>query len=140
MSIRIVADTLLPGRGDPVEGGTVIMAFGEIVYAGPTTDAPGHSDDEEEVVEVATVMPGLWDCHAHFVGLPAADLEAMAAADLVAASARAVDDARQCINAGVTSVREVGGIGIRLAQAIDEGRVTGPVSYTHLTLPTTPYV
>jgi len=129
MSIRIVADTLLPGRGDPVEGGTVIMAFGEIVYAGPTADAPGHSADEEEVVEVATVMPGLWDCHAHFVGLPAADLEAMAAADIVAASARAVDDARQCINAGVTSVREVGGIGIRLAQAIDEGRVTGPNIY-----------
>ncbi|MGB1504805.1 MAG: metal-dependent hydrolase family protein [Acidimicrobiales bacterium] len=129
MSIRIVADTLLPGRGDPVDGGTVIMAFGEIVYAGPTADAPGHSDGEEEVVEVATVMPGLWDCHAHFVGLPAADLEAMAAADLVAASARAVDDARQCINAGVTSVREVGGIGIRLAQAIDEGRVTGPNIY-----------
>ena len=128
MSTRIVADTLIPGRGDPVDGGTVIMAFGEITYSGPTAGAPLQADDEE-LVEVAAVMPGLWDCHAHFVGLPMTNLEAMATADIVAASARAVDDAQQCINAGVTSVREVGGIGIRLAQAIAEGRVTGPNIY-----------
>ncbi len=128
MSTRIVADTLIPGRGDPVDGGTVILAFGEITYSGPTAGAPLQADDEE-LVEVAAVMPGLWDCHAHFVGLPMTNLEAMATADIVAASARAVDDAQQCINAGVTSVREVGGIGIRLAQAIAEGRVTGPNIY-----------
>lgn len=121
MSTRIVADTLIPGRGTPVDDGTVIMEFGEISYVGPTTDAPPAVGDED-LVEVDTVLPGLWDCHAHFVGLPMTNLEAMGSADIVAASARAVDDAQQCVNAGVTSVREVGGIGIRLAQAITEGR------------------
>lgn len=128
MSTRIVADTLIPGRGDPIDRGTVIMEFGEITYAGPTAEAP-PSTDGEDLHEVAAVMPGLWDCHAHFVGLPMTNLEAMGSADIVAASARAVDDAQQCINAGVTSVREVGGIGIRLAQAIAEGRVAGPNIY-----------
>ena len=57
------------------------------------------------------------------------NLEAMGSADIVAAAARAVDDAAACLDAGVTSVREVGGIGIRLAQAINEGRVPGPNIY-----------
>ena len=128
MRTRIVAETLIPGRGEPVEGGTVITEFGQIAYAGATTEAP-RPVEGEEFHEVAAVMPGLWDCHAHFVGLPMTNLEAMGSADIVAAAARAVDDAAACLDAGVTSVREVGGIGIRLAQAINEGRVPGPNIY-----------
>ena len=68
MRTRIVAETLIPGRGEPVEGGTVITEFGQIAYAGATTEAP-RPVEGEEFHEVAAVMPGLWDCHAHFVEL-----------------------------------------------------------------------
>ena len=105
---------LIPGRGEPIEGGTVITEFGQIAYAGTTTEAP-PAVEGEEFHEVTAIMPGLWDCHAHFVGLPMTNLEAMGSADIVAAAARAVDDAAACLDAGVTSVREVGGIGIRLS-------------------------
>lgn len=128
MRTRIVADTMIPGRGEPIAAATVVTEFGEIAFAGATADAPPATSDET-VVEVDTVMPGLWDCHAHFVGMEITNLEAMAAADVVTAAARAVDDARVCLDAGVTSVREVGGLGIRLAQAINEGRVPGPTIY-----------
>lgn len=128
MRTRIVADTLIPGRGEPIADGTVITEFGEIAYAGPTAEAPTTADGET-LHEVDTVMPGLWDCHAHFVGMPMTNLESLAAADVVTAAARAVDDLSLCLDAGVTSVREVGGLGIRLAQAIAEGRIPGPTIY-----------
>lgn len=128
MTTRIVADVLIPGRGDPIDGGTVVMDAGEISFAGATSNAPAP-ESGEKVHEVATVMPGLWDCHAHFVGLPQANIEALASADVVAAAARSVADAARVLNAGVTSVREVGGLGIRLAAAIAEGRIPGPTIY-----------
>ena len=127
MRTRIIAETLIPGRGEPIEGGTVITEFGQIAYAGTTTEAP-PAVEGEEFHEVTAIMPGLWDCHAHFVGLPMTNLEAMGSADIVAAAARAVDDAAACLDAGVTSVREVGGIGIRLAQAINEDGYRDPTS------------
>ena len=128
MTTRIVADVLIPGRGDPVAGGTVVIAEGDIVFAGATADAPASSPDDE-LHEVPAVMPGMWDCHAHFVGLSQPNIEAFATADVVAAAARAVDDAAKCLSAGVTSVREVGGLGIRLAAAVAEGRMQGPTIY-----------
>lgn len=39
---------------------------GAIACAGPIADGR-HTGGE--VVEVRTVMPGLWDCHAHFIGV-----------------------------------------------------------------------
>ncbi len=125
MTTRIVADVLIPGRGDPTDGGTVILEHGEISYAGPTAEAPS-TGEAEELHEVAAVLPGLWDCHSHFVGMPQPNIETLASADVVTAAARAVDDAAMMLNAGITSVREVGGLGVRLAQAISEGRMKGP--------------
>ena len=125
MSSRIVADVLIPGRGEPIENGTVVIDQGVIDYAGPTAGAPPSSPDEI-VAEVPAVLPGLWDTHSHFVGMPEADLEKIATTDPLTAAARATDDLRAVIDGGITSVREVGGMGIQLGQAIREGRVAGP--------------
>ena len=84
MTTRIVADVLIPGRGDPIAGGTVLMDTGEITFAGPTSDAPASSGDETQH-EVPVVMPGLWDCHAHFAGMPRPDIETFASADVESA-------------------------------------------------------
>lgn len=125
MATRIVADILIPGRGEPIEHGTVVMEHGEITYAGPTADAPaGGSDDT--VVETPAVLPGLWDCHTHFVGMSLSSLDALATVDLVSAAARAVEDAGKVLDGGITSVRDVGGIGLRLAPVVAEGRMRGP--------------
>jgi len=128
MATRIVADTLIPGRGDPIEHGTVMMDRGEITYAGPTGEAPAASSGED-VVEAPAVLPGLWDCHTHFVGMSTPNLETMATVDIVGAAARAVDDAGRVLDGGITSVRDVGGIGLRLAPVVAEGRMRGPHIY-----------
>lgn len=125
MTTRIVAEVLIPGRGDPIDGGTVLMEDGEIVFAGATASAP-TTGDGETLVEVPAVLPGLWDCHTHFVGMPQPNIELIATTDVVTAAARAVDDAAAMLNGGVTSVRDVGGLGVRLAQAVTEGRMKGP--------------
>lgn len=125
MATRIVADVLVPGRGEPIEDGTVVLDDGTVTWAGPTSDAPSRSGDDE-VHEVTAALPGLWDCHTHFIGSPQANIEALAMTDVVTAAARAVGDAAAMLDAGITSARDVGGLGLRLAPVVAEGRMRGP--------------
>jgi imidazolonepropionase-like amidohydrolase len=125
--LKIHSDLLIPGRGDPVENGAVVIDGPVITYSGPQAGAPGG--DELEVVEVPVVMPGLWDCHAHLFGSPSWSLEGAAWVLPAAAGARATADLARYIAGGVTSVREVGGYGVELAPVVEEGSVTGPSIY-----------
>ena len=125
MAEHIVADVLIPGRGDPIEGGTVVLDGAEIIYAGPSDTAPSRSADDA-VTEVPTVLPGLWDCHTHFVGSSTPDLQVMASMSPVTAAARAVRDAAAMLDGGVTSVRDVGGLGLKLAPAAADGSIRSP--------------
>ena len=125
--LRIQAGLLIPGKGEPIENGTVVVDGPVISYAGPTASAPSSPDGN--VIEVAVVMPGLWDCHAHLFGSPSWSLEGAAWVLPAAAGARATADLAHYIEGGVTSVREVGGYGVELAPVVDEGSVTGPSIY-----------
>jgi imidazolonepropionase-like amidohydrolase len=99
-----------------------------ITYAGPVASAPPPSPDDAEFA-VPAAMPGMWEAHGHFVGSPIPDLEAMATADPGSLVARATADAAATLNAGITSLREVGGLGISLKPVIDEGTIAGPRIY-----------
>ena len=125
MAQRITADVLIPGRGDPVPNSTVVLDGGTITWVGPTADAPLAANDDV-TVEVSTVMPGLWDCHTHFTGSTVANIEAMATTSPVTAAARAVGDAAAMLDGGVTSVRDVGGLGLKLAPAAIDGSISAP--------------
>jgi len=123
---RIDADLLIPGRGEPVKDAAVVMDGAVISYAGSAAGAP----DAPVVARAATVMPGLWDCHAHFVGVRSLDLALIPQLPMALRAARATADLRAALDAGVTSVREVGGLGIHLAKAVAEGTVDGPAIYS----------
>jgi imidazolonepropionase-like amidohydrolase len=124
--VRIDADLLIPGRGDPVRDGTVMLDGARITYAGPRAKAP-RSD--EAATNVPVVMPGMWDCHLHFMGLKDLALERLVAFPTAALAARATKDVDAVMRAGFTSVREVGGLGIYIQQAIADGSVDGPTIY-----------
>lgn len=127
---RIVAEVMIPGRGEPIDRATVCIEGGTITFAGPTANAPiAGTGGGERVTEVHTVMPGLWDCHAHFVGLSGLSLESLGTANPITATARAAADVTATLRGGVTSVRDVGGLGLRMAPAVDEGRLLGPSIY-----------
>ncbi|TCO60687.1 imidazolonepropionase-like amidohydrolase [Actinocrispum wychmicini] len=127
---RIEAQQLIPGRGEPIRDAVVVLDDGEISYAGPAATAPARNSTSENTVRAHTVMPGLWDCHAHFMGLRSADFSLLPQEGVALRAARCVPDARAALNAGVTSVREMGGLGIHLVHAIEEGTVEGPSVYS----------
>ncbi len=128
MAVRITATTLIPGKGEPIVDGTVILEGGKISYAGSTAAAPPAAPNDE-MYTVPAVMPGMWEAHGHFVGSAIPNLEHMATAHSGTLMARATADAAATLNAGITSVREMGGLGIAMKPVIDEGTIPGPTIY-----------
>jgi imidazolonepropionase-like amidohydrolase len=124
---RIEADLLIPGRGDPVRGGVVLLDGSRISYAGLAATAP--ESPGAQVSQVTTVMPGMWDCHGHFLGSRTFDLGRLPHEPLALRGARSARDLRAALDAGVTSVREVGGLGVEMARAVTEGVLDGPAIY-----------
>jgi imidazolonepropionase-like amidohydrolase len=124
---RIEARILIPGRGDPVPDAVVLTDGPVITYAGPAGAAPDSPD--ATVTRAHAVLPGLWDCHAHFMGVRAMDPTRIVREPVALRAARATADLRAALDAGVTSVREMGGLGVALARAVEEGVVAGPSVY-----------
>src|SRR5579875_2640579 len=69
---RIVADLLIPGDGEPIQNGVVVLDGQVISYAGPAAAAPDTPG--ATVHRAAAVLPGLWDCHGHLTGSRTFDL------------------------------------------------------------------
>jgi imidazolonepropionase-like amidohydrolase len=127
VTLRIDADLLIPGRGTPFPNGTVIAEGSEIVYAGPTSGVP--DDARGATAHVPVVMPGLWDCHIHFGTPTPEEFNELPFAPPSTMGARAVDELGRTLDGGVTSVREVGGVGIELVGEINAGRIRSPHLY-----------
>jgi len=127
MAIRIEATRLIPGRGEVVDDGVVVLEDSSISYAGSASDAPPTPN--AETVTTDTVMPGMWECHGHFIGIYGANIEETVTTRPQLAAMRTTADAGRALNAGFTSVREMGGMGTFLGRAIEEGQVIGPNVY-----------
>ncbi|MFZ0013518.1 MAG: amidohydrolase family protein [Acidimicrobiia bacterium] len=126
MTTRIEATRLIPGRGDVIDGGVVLIDE-TITYAGPAQGAPDSPG--ADVVETETVMPGMWECHGHFIGIYTANIDEAFITRPQLASMRVTVDAKRVLEAGFTSVREMGGLGTFLDRSIEEGAVIGPNVY-----------
>ena len=108
-SIAFTDARLVDGTGtDPVDGATVVVEDGEIAASGPSEDV---ARDADRTVSLGgrTVMPGLIDAHLHLT-LPETLPFHLEWADMSPAehALRAVDAARRCVEAGFTTVRDVG--------------------------------
>ncbi len=124
---RIEAGLLIPGDGEPVQDAVLLADDATICYAGPTDGAP--QPPVATVTTAAVVMPGMWDCHGHFLGSRSFDLTRLAQDPVALRAARSAHDLANALNAGITSVREVGGLGVYLARAVAEGLLRGPAVY-----------
>lgn len=127
MTSRIEATRLVPGRGEPTENSVVIIENDIIAYAGSAENAPETPD--AEVVAADTVMPGMWECHGHFIGTYSANIAEIHSTRPQLAAMRVTADAGRVLDAGFTSVREMGGLGTHLGRAVEEGQVRGPNVY-----------
>lgn len=124
---RIDAGLLIPGSGEPVRDAAVILDGAKITYAGPAAGAPETAGIAAR--RAAAVMPGMWDCHGHFLGTRLFDLGQLPLEPLPLRAARSGRDLANALSAGITSVREVGGLGVYLARAVGEGVLDGPAIY-----------
>src|SRR4029453_14324749 len=124
---RIEADLLIPGNGEPIRDGAVVWDGSTITYAGPAADAPPAP--QAPSTRAATVLPGLWDCHGHLPGTGSRAVGRLPLEPLALRAARCAADLRAALDAGVTSVREVGGLGVYLARAVEEGPLAAPSIY-----------
>lgn len=124
----LFADLLIPGRGAPQEKAGIAHADGRIVWVGKQCDLPSSYKNLEKT-QVAVLLPGLWDAHVHFLGSRSFITTELYREPRVLAGARVARDLAEVLNAGYTSVRELGGYGITVAQAVEEGYLTGPTIY-----------
>ena len=127
MTIRIDAGLLIPGRGEPITNGTVITDGDTIIYAGSSADAP--KTPEATTTRVPVAMPGLWECHGHVTGITSPDVMSGSTESAASRAARSVGDLSRTLMGGVTSMREVGGLGLDIQPAIAAGDVAGPTVY-----------
>jgi len=124
----IEADVLIPGVGDVIRNGVVIIEKDRIAFAGPAESAP-RVDSDVKTYRVPAVMPGMWDVHGHFMGMPKANFDDLPRIPMPELAMRTAEDAKRALMAGFTSVREVGGLGVHLARVVDEGSIVGPHIY-----------
>ena len=124
---RIEAKRLIPGRGQPVDNALLILEDGVISFAGAAADGP--PPEGNGTITTDTVMPGMWECHGHFIGTYSANISEIHTLRPQLGAMRVTADARRVLDAGFTSVREMGGMGTFLARAIEEEQVVGPNVY-----------
>src|SRR6185312_1277782 len=99
---RIEAGLLIPGHGDPVSDGVVVLDGPSIGYAGPAGLAPPTPG--APVTRVTAVMPGMWECHGHLLGTRTFDLGQLPLEPEALRAARCTRDLRAALDAGITSV------------------------------------
>ena len=130
MSTYFANVTVFDGRTVKTKQG-VHVAGGTIEWIGPHARAPRTARTAFEVDGAgATLTPGLIDCHVHLSFDGSSDFSAEAAAlTPTLAAIKAAANAMRQLEAGVTTVRDLGGFGsvsCEIAAAIDAGLIPGP--------------
>ena len=128
----ILAELLIPGRGDPIHDAALVFRDGKILWVGSAASLPPEHGQLCSL-HVPVLMPGLWDCHCHYQG-----------ADIVTdvngtpylpgtnalIGAITVDDLKATLRAGYTSVRELGGYAGDVKPGVEKGALIGPNIYS----------
>ncbi|MEL5954091.1 amidohydrolase family protein [Streptomyces sp. CLV115] len=129
-SLRLEQATLIDGTGAAPIPDAVIIANsdGIIEYAGAAATAPPR-DGSTQVIQApdCTVLPGFIDCHVHLCMPP--DRSGVADrifGDPAASMLRSTRWLRTTLDAGITTVRDLGGLPAGFRTVVEEGYVEGP--------------
>ncbi|GGN39369.1 metal-dependent hydrolase family protein [Streptomyces fuscichromogenes] len=99
---------------------------GLIAYAGPAGNAPPTVPTTTVDLRGRTLLPGFFDCHAHLCMTPGHGLLASLGADPTVQTFEIAERLRATLHAGVTSLRDLGGIPAGYRTAVERGLITGP--------------
>lgn len=108
-TVALVGATLIDGTGrNAVPNATVVVSNGRVVAAGPSSATAVPAGARRIALSGKTIVPGLWDMHAHLNQLEWAPVY---------------------LAAGVTTVRDMGNeipFVLALRRAVESGRALGP--------------
>lgn len=127
--LLVSAEHLVDGRGGaPVaDGGVLVDAEGAISWAGPLAEAPAVPAEVRRIALPGTLLPGFIDTHVHFAvpggGLDVGTLLRQPAPVRVLKIAASM---RATLEAGVTTVRDLGYLGPKLAAMATTGATPAP--------------
>ena len=128
--VMVHAGKLLDVRsGKILTGQAIVIEAGKIVSVSPFSQAKRASGDRLIDLSAATVLPGLTDAHTHLTGNPQDAGPQALGISLPRATLTGARNARITLEAGFTTVRNVGAEGysdVALRDAIDAGDVPGP--------------
>ena len=122
MTFQLRGATLIDGTGrDPVNDASVVIDGDRIIAA---DEHSSNGKARGDVVDVGglTLLPGLIDAHSHLGIVNLTDGRAPAAVT----AARIFRNCELALDAGFTTVRDVGGIDGGVAQAVALGLIPGP--------------
>ncbi|KAJ9615115.1 hypothetical protein H2200_001189 [Cladophialophora chaetospira] len=125
----INSSLLIPGRGEPLHNHSVILQDGLITSIQPTKSLPPPFKSLPTTT-VPVLLPGLWDCHVHFLGSKTFNFAEIATQHPALAGARIANNVHDVLMSGFTSVRELAGYGLDVSKAIEEGSLVGPNIYS----------
>lgn len=125
-SLRLVGARIIDGTGrDPIEHGEVFIENGVFSYVGPVRDA---DLDGAVTVDLAgkTIMPGFFDVHVHVSLGIETGFQAMAAQFAEERNLGTATTLRDTLMAGVTTIRDLGGLTPGFRNLIARGTIVGP--------------
>jgi imidazolonepropionase-like amidohydrolase len=134
-TLHIVGGTVFDAiHGEVIRNGVVRIEDDRITAVGPAS-AMSTGGRDVQVLDATGqfVMPGMMDCHVHLLSSGAPDYAARALKELLPYTViRGAVNAKTLLDAGYTTVRDVGAAGygnIALRQAVADGLVPGPRVY-----------
>ncbi len=130
-TVCVKAARMIDGRSGQTVGPVVVVLDGERigrVLLGPQVS---QAPQDARTIDLgdATLLPGLIDCHTHLSTEPGQTVADKVKLTPARAAIRAVNHARATLEAGFTTVRDVGGyelVDVALRNAINAGEVPGP--------------
>ncbi len=128
VAIALYADRLIDGVSpEPLRDGVVLIEKGAIVAAGSAKSVNVPSNACRIALGERTLLPGLMDVHVHLRG-GRSYVDVTTPHDLQVL--RAAEDCRKLLDAGFTTVRDVGSdVALSLKRAVNEGAIIGPRIY-----------
>ncbi|MEV5410321.1 amidohydrolase family protein [Thermopolyspora sp. NPDC052614] len=129
-ALRIHNVRLIDGTGAEAVDDAVLEADadGWITYAGPAARAPEARPGVRTIDGAGgTLLPGLFDCHTHLgVASDRSLVETALLTDPVVNVFQTAERLRRTLEAGITSVRDLGGLPAGFRDAVAAGLIPGP--------------